>query len=217
MTPSEPLLRLIEMVLVVTAVIADLMLCTRWFKDTLSMRFSLKNRSILIVVFGAISVYGTYSGIDVHDATVNIRDLGPMVAGLIGGPLVGFGAGLIGGMHRYFLGGFTSLPCSLATMLAGLTGGAIFLVKKSRLVTLNEAVVFAVAMESFHMLLVLLLARPYLDAVKVVQETVLPMIMANVLGIVIFVLTFSHGIKEIEREDRFLEHIAMSVQKNNVA
>ena len=210
MALSESLLRLIEMVLVVTAVVADLMLCTCWFKDTLARRFSLKNRSILIVVFGAISVYGTYSGIDVNGATVNIRDLGPMVAGLIGGPLVGFGAGLIGGIHRYFLGGFTSLPCSLATILAGLSGGAIFLVKKARLASLNEAVVFAVAMESFHMLLVILLARPYSDAIRVVQETVLPMIMANALGTAIFILVFSHGIKEIEREEKFQEHIAMS-------
>ncbi len=43
------------------------------------------------------------------------------------------------------------------------------------------------------------------------------MTMANALGIAIFVLIFSHGIKEIEREEKFLEHTAMSVQKNNVA
>ncbi len=211
MVPIEPLVKLIEMVLVVTTVVGYLMLYTSWFRDTLARQFSLKNRSILIVVFGAFSVYGTYSGVYAHDAIVNIRDLGPMMAGLIGGPLVGLGAGLIGGIHRYFLGGFTGLPCSLATMLAGLLGGVIFSVKKSRLASLNEAVVFAVGMESFHMLLVLLLARPYSDAIKAVQETVLPMIMANALGIVIFVLIFSNEVKEIEREKKIQAHIALSV------
>ena len=198
------------MVLVVTTVVGYLMSYTHWFKDTLARRFSLKNRSILIVVYGAFSVYGTYSGVYVRDAIVNIRDLGPMVAGLVGGPLVGFGAGLIGGMHRYFLGGFTGLACSLATMLAGLLGGVFFSVKKSRLASLNEAVVFAVAMESFHMLLVLLIARPYSDAVKVVQETVLPMVMANALGMAIFILIFSNEMEKIVREDKSQGHISLS-------
>ncbi len=198
------------MVLVVTTVVGYLTSYTRWFRDTLAKRFNLKNRSILIAVYGAFSVYGTYSGIYVHDAIVNIRDLGPMVAGLVGGPLVGFGAGLIGGIHRYFLGGFTGLACSLATMLAGLLGGVIFSVKKGRLASLNEAVVFAVAMESFHMLLVLLLARPYSDAIKVVQETVLPMVMANALGMAIFILIFSNEMEKIVREDKSQGHISLS-------
>ncbi len=54
---------------------------------------------------------------------------------------------------------------NLATMLAGLSGGVIFLLKKGRLASLDDAVILAVAMESFHMLLVLLLARPYSDAI----------------------------------------------------
>jgi sigma-B regulation protein RsbU (phosphoserine phosphatase) len=32
-------------------------------------------------------------------------------------------AGLIGGIHRYFLGGFTAIPCALATVIAGLAEG----------------------------------------------------------------------------------------------
>lgn len=82
----------------------------------------------------------------------------------------------------------------------GLLGGFLYLMKKNRLVSLNEAIVFAIAVESFHMLLVLLLARPYSDAVRLVEETALPMIMANALGIAIFVLIFSNEMKNIKRE-----------------
>lgn len=68
-------------------------------------------RSMVILLFGRFSIIGTYMGIHLPSgAILNVRDLGPIVAGLTGGPLIGFGAGLIGGVHRYFLGGLTALP-----------------------------------------------------------------------------------------------------------
>ena len=98
--------------------------------EILNKRFTLKNRAILILIFGAVSVFGTYSGIEVFGAIANVRDLGPMIGCLIGGPLIGVGAGLIGGVHRYFVGGFTCVPCSLATVFTGLFGGVIYLLKR---------------------------------------------------------------------------------------
>ncbi len=78
----------------------------------------------LVLIFGVFSIFGTLSGIDIGGAIANIRDLGPAIAGLVGGPLVGIGAGLIGGIHRYSMGGITAIPCSISTILAGLVGGS---------------------------------------------------------------------------------------------
>ncbi|HDN84966.1 MAG TPA: stage II sporulation protein E, partial [Candidatus Aerophobetes bacterium] len=98
----------------VMIVAAYLITRTRYFNNLISKRPTFWDRLILILVFGGFSIYGTYSGVEIFGAIANTRDLGPMVAGLVGGPVIGLGAGLIGGIHRYFLGGFTFIPCSLA-------------------------------------------------------------------------------------------------------
>ncbi len=129
-------------------------------------------------------------------AIANIRDLGPMIAGLVGGPIVGLGAGLIGGIHRYFLGGFTAVPCALSTIIAGLAGGVVYKWRKGEFVGIPGAILFAFLMECFHMGLALLIARPFAQALEVVKLIGLPMILANTIGMAIFALILSNLIKE---------------------
>ena len=160
---------------------------TSFFLEILDKKLTWKNQAIMIVLFGALSVFGTYGGLQLPSGAIaNIRDLGPMVAGLVGGPVVGLGAGLIGGVHRYFMGGFVNVPCSIATVIAGLLGGTIYWIRKGKFVTVWQAVLFAIFMESFHMGLTILMARPYEMAVAVVQEVILPMIAANATGMAVF-------------------------------
>jgi len=162
---------------------------TRFFTDILDKHFSFKNQIILVLLFGALSIFGTYGGLRLPSGAIgNIRDLGPMVAGLVGGPLMGLGAGLIGGLHRYFLGGFVCIPCSVSTVLAGLLGGLIYKLRKGEFATVWQATLFAAVMECLHMGLVLLIARPYSEALAVVKELVLPMTIANAAGVAIFAL-----------------------------
>ena len=193
----ELLLVLVEKICVIV-VIAYLITRTKYFREILDKKFTLKNRAIFILIFGAVSIFGTYSGIEIFGAIANVRDLGPMIAGLIGGPVIGLGAGLIGGIHRYFLGGFTCVPCSLATVLAGLFGGIIYILRRGKFIGVPGAVLFAALMESFHMILVLILAHPYSEAVKVVEEVSIPMIFANSLGMFFFAYIISNRIRELE-------------------
>jgi sigma-B regulation protein RsbU (phosphoserine phosphatase) len=109
-----------------------------------------------------------------------------MIAGLIGGPIVGLGAGIIGGLHRYFLGGFTCVPCSSATILAGLAGGLIHRYRGGRLLTPLGAALFGIIFESFHMIFVMAYSKPSLQAIELVATISLPMIFANSLGLTLF-------------------------------
>nr|AAU83653.1 conserved hypothetical protein [uncultured archaeon GZfos32E7] len=193
----ELLLVLVEKICVIV-VIAYLITRTKYFREILDKKFTLKNCVIFILIFGAVSIFGTYSGIKIPGAIANVRDLGPMIAGLIGGPVIGLGAGLIGGIHRYFLGGFTCVPCSLATVLAGLFGGIIYILRRGKFIGVSGAVLFAALMESFHMILVLILVRPYSEAVKIVVEVSIPMIFANSLGMFFFAYIISNRIRELE-------------------
>lgn len=194
---EHTLLVLVEKACVIV-VIAYVISRLRYFTQILEGNFTIKNQIIMILVFGAISIFGTYSGIHIFDAIANIRDLAPMVAGLIGGPILGVGAGLIGGVYRYSLGGFTALPCSLATVLSGFLAGIIFLANKRRFVGVFWAVVFAVLMESLHMGINLLIAKPYSQALAVVSELSGPMIFANALGMLIFAFIISNQLRELE-------------------
>lgn len=192
----ELLLDLVEKICVIL-VIAYLISRTKFFHEILDKKFTKKNMFLFILVFGALSIFGSYSGIVIDGAMGNVRDLGPMIAGLVGGPIAGVGAGLIGGLYRYFfIGGFTTVPCSLATILSGLFAGIIYLLNRGKFIGIWKAVVFAVAMESFHLGLVLLMAKPYSTALTVTEEVSLPMIISNALG----VLIFSYFINNLNKE-----------------
>ena len=205
----ELLLVLVEKICVIV-IIAYLITRTKYFREILDKKFTLKNRAILILIFGAVSIFGTYSGIEIFGAIANVRDLAPMIAGLIGGPVIGLGAGLIGGIHRYFLEGFTCVPCSLATVLAGLFGGSLYLLRKGKFIGVPGAVLFAALMETFHMALVLLLAQPYSEAVKVVEDFSMPMILSNSVGMLIFAFIISNLIREretAEERDKYFDEL----------
>ena len=179
------LLVLIQLISVII-VVAYLLTRSRIFTEVLDGHPTVKTQVILILVFGALSVYGTISGVEFMGAIVNVRDLGPMLAGLLGGPVVGIGAGLIGAAYRLSLGGFTEYACSLATVLAGFFGGLIWLACGRRFAGITIAVLFAIIMEGFHMLLVLGLCRPFEQAVIVVSAVALPIILANAAGMFVF-------------------------------
>lgn len=154
----------------------------------------------IVLIFGGFSIYGTLSGIDVMGAIANIRDLGPAIAGLIGGPWVGIGAGLIGGLHRYTLGGITCIPCSISTVVAGLAGGLIYQYRKGKFVGIAGAVVFMALMEAFHMGLTLVIVKPFSQILPIIQKIYLPMILTNAAGMGIFAFIIHNLIREQETQ-----------------
>ena len=142
-----------------------------------------------ILIFGLFSIFGTYIGTtEATGAIVNIRDLAPMVAGLVAGPWVGLAVGLIGGVHRFFLGGPSCVPCSLATVLAGLLGGVVWVLNKEKLVGVVPAMLFAAGVELLHGGLALFLIQPPSLAEEIVMEAIPQMILANSLGVGIAVI-----------------------------
>ena len=158
-----------------------------------------KDSLIFVAIFGAFSIFGTYVGIPLASgAIVNIRDFGPIMAGLSGGPIMGLAVGLIGGIHRIFYGGFTAVPCGLATILAGVIGGAVNYFNKGRLIGIFPGMLVAVIVEVIHGGLTLLIARPLSDAIVVVETAIPAMMVANALGVAIGIIIFEHT-RELRR------------------
>ena len=175
----------------VFVVIAYLYCKSPLFKFLATDAIRARDRIYLYFVFSALSILGTYLGVPVQDAIANTRAIGPVLAGIIGGPLLGTAVGFTGGLHRYSLGGFTAFSCGLATTLAGTLGGIahLYLYRKNRSEqTFDPKVAFLTAFfaEMLEMAIILLISRPYANAVALVQVIAVPMIFSNAVGAALF-------------------------------
>ncbi len=180
----------------VIMVITYLITRSRFYGEILAKKLTPRNQLLLVLIFGAFSIYGTLGGIELLGAIANIRDLGPTIAGLVGGPVVGLGAGLIGGLHRLNLGGFTVYSCSLSTVLAGLIGGGAYLLRKGEFPSIKTAVLLSVAIEVIHLGIALVISKPFSQALALVQQIIAPMILANGTGMAVFAFMVNNLIRE---------------------
>lgn len=157
----------------------------RYFQRMLSGKISALDLVVLSLIFGAIAIFGTYNGVTTSGAIANIRNVGPMIGGLLGGPWVGLASGLIGGVHRYFIGGFTAIPCGVGTVISGLAGGLLYMLWRENLGIWKPAL-FAFLMEIIDMGLILLIAKPFEETLKLVSIIGVPMVLADTAGVAIF-------------------------------
>ncbi|WP_027340282.1 LytS/YhcK type 5TM receptor domain-containing protein [Halonatronum saccharophilum] len=200
----ELLISLIKSMAVVALFAHLLVLDTKIFPQLINRRAKKETKLFLILFFGALSISGTYLGAYIYGAYANIRAIGAIVGGLLGGPVVGVLAGVIGGGHRYFLGGFTALPCALATIIAGLIGAIAYYYRPFNKISLKESFFLGVIVLVIEMLLVLLLSDPYEQALKLVLTIFLPMVLSNAFGITLFIHVLHKGIRR-EEELKALE------------
>ncbi|MFA5558332.1 MAG: LytS/YhcK type 5TM receptor domain-containing protein [Methanofastidiosum sp.] len=116
----------------------------------------------MVLIFGSFSLFGNYSRIELSSGAIaNIRDTEPLVADLVGGSVIGLVAGLIGGANRIHRGGLTALPCSVATISAGIIGGLIYQCNKKEFIGAYKATIIAVLLEFYHMRITLILAKSF--------------------------------------------------------
>ena len=155
---------------------------------------TLHSRQLLLLyfIFSVFSILGTYFGLPIQGAIANTRAIGAVLAGIIGGPLLGGAVGLTAGIHRFTLGGFTAFSCGLSTTMEGLIGGLVhlYLVRSYRQQQLlSPAVAFftTVIAEITQMVIILLMAKPFDDALGLVRVIAVPMTLINSAGAAIFV------------------------------
>src|SRR5512142_1675860 len=140
------------------------------FKPLASDSLRRRDKLYLYFFFSAISIMGTYLGMPVSDAIANTRAIGPVLAGIIGGPLLGTAVGFTGGLHRYFLGGFTAVSCGVSTTTEGLIGGLVHVClcrrgRNEEIFSPKLAFMTTACAEAAQMVIILLLSRPYSHAV----------------------------------------------------
>ena len=154
---------IVKMSLATTAYVVvtmSLWLCVEGKKMTGTLKV------LIGIVFGICSILSTHFGIDYVDMMLNVRDLGPLIAGLFFDPIAGIIAGFIGGIERYIagtyfnVGSYTRVACSISTLLAGFF--ALYLNKKifkGEKPTPTTAFFIGAVMEVFHMYVILITHR----------------------------------------------------------
>lgn len=177
-------------------VIAYLFTKSPAFRPLTAENLQPRQKLILYFVFSAFSILGTYFGLPVGGAIANTRAIGAVLAGLIGGPALGIAVGLTGGLHRFALGGFTAFACGVSTTTEGLVGGLfhLYLMRQEGVRDVfnpKVALIATLLAESLQMLIILLLAKPYSEAMALVEVIALPMILANSVGAALFISIMS--------------------------
>ncbi len=172
-------------------VVAYLFSKTPLLRSLFAISMRLPPKAVIYVVFSGFCILGTYFGLELLDAIANTRAIGAVMGGLLGGPVVGLLVGLTGGIHRFLLGGFTDVACGLSTTVEGLLGGLVYLylTRRGRMdFIFNPWVAFGATLiaECLQMIIILLVARPFEQAMGLVEVIAAPMILANSAGAALF-------------------------------
>ncbi len=147
-------------------------------------------RLLIGVIYGACAVLSTHFGVDYSHMMLNVRDMGPLSAGLFFDPVSGIVAGLIGGVERYIagtywgVGSYTKVACSVSTCLAGFVAAAMHLfIFKRKKPSAVYAFFMGAVMEVFHMYVVFITHRDDMSmAFYVVRNCAPAMIVFTGLG-----------------------------------
>jgi len=148
--------------------------------------YRIRDKLALAFVFGAFSAMGNYIGIPVLGALANTRIVGPIAGGLMGGPIVGLGAGIIGAIPRYFIGGYTVTASVLANILAGVVSGLVYQKYGPGRLSLKIVILTAVSCEMMLKLLILSISKPFELALELETIIGVPTIVANSLAVGLF-------------------------------
>ncbi|GAB3798094.1 LytS/YhcK type 5TM receptor domain-containing protein [Virgibacillus kimchii] len=209
-------------------VIAFVMTRTPGFKTLLYREFSWKMSMVHALVFGIFGIAITITGVIITEETV-IRDfvlfpvennqlivsssLVPVViAGLLGGPIVGLGAGVIAGGHLMFLGGIGWLANGLVNPLTGLLAGltARFF-SNERVISPWKALFIGVFPPILQMQLLLILYTDSAQMVEIVDQIGLPLVLSNSLAIAVFTAMIGIVLREQENEAALATKQALTI------
>lgn len=163
---------------------------------------------ITVCLFTVLAVIGTHSGIVVNidrgaigawpaalpprltdtEAVINFRDLFVIAAGLIGGPLCGPIVGVLAGLERYYgLGGLSALPCAISTVLTGIGAGVLAHLYPRLVSRPTTAILVGSVSVIVQMGLIWQFALPHENALKLINQTALPMLLTNSVGAGLFI------------------------------
>lgn len=180
------------------------------------------------LLFGLFGIAGTYAGVVVRgteyvgsfwifplqsgEVLAASSLVGVVIGGLLGGPVVGIGAGVITGVHLYSLGGMTALAGALAAPTTGLLAGFVArFFTEERVISPAKSLFIGMFAPILQMGLILIFSSPAEAARDVVNVIGIPMVLTNSISIAIFTTMIRVALKEEERSAAFEAERALKI------
>ena len=148
---------------------------------------------ILGLIFAVFCVISDYIGIQVKGAIPNARVIGVLSAGFLGGPVAGMTTAVLAAIHRYVIlpERISTVACVISALVHGVMASIIGYRHKDHKQYSNWFLLLSTfAAEAFHMGLILVMTRPFAQAVEIVKIVLVPMVVINSFGMVIFFSVF---------------------------
>lgn len=196
--------------------------------------YSRKEKLAMILFFGILGVLASEYGLKMIGVVANVRDCIALFAGILGGPAVGIGAGLISGFYRMSgvvwtgwtgtLGYWSAIGCGISTIGAGLVGAWLSKHKKINIRTIVPKQIWWISglvfiWQVIHLQLINPIIAPlYTDKTFMwVQKMfftklLLPMGLANVLGILLLLFIVRDLVikREMEMAEKEMKEAGMT-------
>lgn len=200
------------------------------FRSLIYREYSVKMSVVHACMFGLFGIAGTITGVVIEGDSVILHELvwavgdeqmivssslvAIVIAGLLGGPVVGLGAGVIAGGHLFALGGIGFLANSLVNPLTGLLAGltARFF-SRERVISPMKALFIGVFPPVLHMQLLLIFdsnLQPE-EMIALVNAIGLPLVLSNSIAIAIFTAMISIVLREQESEAALATRQALTI------
>ncbi|WP_066295161.1 LytS/YhcK type 5TM receptor domain-containing protein [Bacillus sp. FJAT-29937] len=212
-------------------IIAFVMTRTPGFRSLVYRNYSVKMSLVHAFVFGLFGIASTVTGIvshengvishqlvifpvEDHHLIVSMSLVAIVIAGLLGGPTLGFGAGVITGIHLLFLGGVGAMANALVNPISGLLAGltARFF-SNERVISPLKALFIGVFPPILHMQLLLIMYTDRLDMISLVNTIGLPLVLSNSTAIAIFTAMIGIVLREQENEAALASKQALIIAK----
>lgn len=188
------------------------------FRKMIYQRVEIGGLFVLIIIFGIFGVTGNYTALVVEPGSRNVisnlwnptlepnnavadtRNIGIIIGGFFGGPIVGIGASIIAGAHRLLMGGFISGATFWVSILGGCFAGW-FGYKWRRMGLIKPKYMFftSIIILTIQILAIPVLTTDHTAALKLIAFTGPPIIIINSMGIWICAMIFYNVVQEEDR------------------
>lgn len=180
-------------------------------------QYRIYDRLLLGLVLGFFSAAGNWVGIPIHGAIANCRIVGAIAGGLIGGPVVGLLAGTIGAIARYHMGGFTVAASVLSNIIVGGLSGLVYEKYGPQRINVKTAFVVGLLGEAILKILILVMSKPFEDALKLEQAIAIPTMLGNSLAVAFFIYIIRDVLNEQQRMQAFsVQQVIRIIRKMSV-
>lgn len=155
----------------------------------------------VLLVDGKIMTYLWITSVPSGAILVGSSLVAIVISGLFGGPIVGFGAGIVVAVYMFYLGGYGMQANVLVHPIAGLLAGytARFF-SKERVIASEKALFIGMFTPILHMCFLLIFTSDSEHAIKLVNTIGIPLVLTNSVAIAVFTAMIQVVLKEKDQE-----------------